>query len=247
MKTQHLLFDIEGTTCPVSFVSEILFPYARESLGAFISKHQSDQDIRTIIRAAADEWVQDNNKTSKELLKSHHSTGLVTPEAITQYLLHLISIDRKSTALKDLQGKIWDNGYRNGDLNATLFPEVSACFQQWSEAKILISSYSSGSIQAQKLIYQFSDQGNLSQYIHQWFDTHTGAKKSSDSYTTISALLGSTPTAILFVSDNSDECDAAHQAGMKTLFSRRSGNPDQDSGGHTTITSLLEISRFLNS
>ena len=65
MKTQHLLFDIEGTTCPVSFVSEILFPYARESLGEFISDHQSDQDIRTIIRAAADEWVQDNNKTSK--------------------------------------------------------------------------------------------------------------------------------------------------------------------------------------
>ena len=245
MQHQHLLLDIEGTTCPVSFVSETLFPYAQQSLLPFITRHQGDPEIRTILRAAAEEWVQDNTETSKQLQEAHHSTGIETPNAIAHYLSHLIDIDKKSTALKDLQGKIWQTGYECGDIKATLFPEVATCFQQWSETKILISSYSSGSVQAQKLIYQYSNQGNLSTYIHRWFDTHTGAKKSPNSYTAISTHLCSPAETILFVSDNSRECDAAHQAGMQTLFSLRSGNPDQAPQGHRAISSLLEITSLL--
>ena len=245
MSIRHLLLDIEGTTCPVSFVSKTLFPYAKHSLGRFIAIHQNDKEVRVILEAAVQEWLQDRAEISRNLRDKYPGDAIKAPGAITEYLLHLINIDKKSTALKDIQGKIWRKGYQCGELKGALFPETATSFQQWTQQKILISSYSSGSIQAQQLLYQHSIDGDLSANIHQWFDTHTGPKKSSSSYATISQRLNSPSENILFVSDNPDECNAARGAGLATLFSLREGNPDQDPQGHRVIRSLVEVNQYL--
>ena len=166
-------------------------------------------------------------------------------DGLIQYLKHLISIDRKSTALKDLQGKIWEYGYGNGELKSQLFPETAECLRQWHEQGLILSVYSSGSIQAQKLLYRHSSNGDLEDLFSHWFDTHTGPKKSAESYTTIAQQLHSSPDKIWFVSDNGAECDAARTAGMNTLFSLREGNPDRDPRNHTFIQSLRELSTHL--
>ena len=246
MNIRHLLLDIEGTTCPVSFVSDTLFPYARQSLSSYIASHRSDPEVQDILNMARKEWSDDNTEASHRLRDKHRQQeGLQTSQAITDYLLLLIDIDKKSTALKDLQGKIWLHGYQSGEIKAELFHETPACLQEWSERNLAISSYSSGSIQAQKLIYQYSNSGDLTRHIQQWFDTHTGPKKEAESYSIISQKLEAPPQAILFISDNAQECSAAKQADLCTLFSKREGNPDQNPQGHTTITSLNEVMTHL--
>ena len=157
----------------------------------------------------------------------------------------MISIDKKSTALKDLQGKIWEHGYNNGDLKSQLFPETAECLREWREQGITLSVYSSGSIQAQKLLYRHSPAGDLEKLFSHWFDTHAGPKKSTESYIKIAEQLGSSPNKIWFVSDNGAECDSARSAGMHTLFSLRDGNPDRDPRDHTVVQSLREVSVHL--
>ena len=155
------------------------------------------------------------------------------------------AIDKKSTALKDLQGKIWEHGYRNGELKSQLFPETAECLREWREQGLTLSVYSSGSIQAQKLLYRHSPAGDLEKLFSHWFDTHTGPKKSAESYTKIAEQLHSSPNKIWFVSDNGAECDSARLAGMHTLFSLRDGNPDRDPRDHTVVQSLREVNVHL--
>ena len=245
MNIRHLLLDIEGTTCPASFVSETLFPFARESLPRFVANNHKESSVKEILKAAQLEWDNDNTEASLKLQREHASNKNEAYAGLIEYLLHLIKIDKKSTALKDLQGKIWLAGYQKGELKAEIFPETADCFQQWIGEKLLISSYSSGSIQAQKLLYKYTNLGDLSPSINQWFDTHIGNKKHSLSYTKISQKLKALTSEILFISDNHKECDAARDAGMQTLFSLRRGNPDQNPAGHTIIRSLKEVALYL--
>ena len=115
-------------------------------------------------------------------------------DGLIQYLKHLISIDKKSTALKDLQGKIWEHGYNNGELKSQLFPETAECLRKWHEQGLTLSVYSSGSIQAQKLLYRHSPAGDLEKLFSHWFDTHTGPKKSTESYTKLPSSSTARPT-----------------------------------------------------
>ena len=245
MNILHLLLDIEGTTCPASFVSETLFPFARESLPRFVTNNHKESSVKEILKAAQIEWDNDNTEASLKLRREHVSNENEVFAGLIEYLLHLIKIDKKSTALKDLQGEIWLVGYQKGELKAEIFPETADCFQHWTGKKLLISSYSSGSIQAQKLLYKYTNHGDLSPSINQWFDTHTGNKKHSLSYTKISQKLKALTSEILFISDNHKECDAARDAGMQTLFSLRRGNPDQNPAGHTIIRSLTEVVHYI--
>ena len=245
MNIRHLLLDIEGTTCPASFVSETLFPFARESLPRFVANNHKESSVKEILKANQIEWDNDNTEASIKLRREHSSNKNEAYAGLIEYLLHLIKIDKKSTALKDLQGKIWLAGYQKGELKAEVFPETADCFQHWIGEKLLISSYSSGSIQAQKLLYKYTNLGDLSPSINQWFDTHIGNKKHSLSYTKISQKLKALTSEILFISDNHKECDAARDAGMQTSFSLRRGNPDQNPAGHTIIRSLKEVALYL--
>ena len=242
---QHLLLDIEGTTCPVSFVSDVLFPFAKQELSHYIKQHWDESPHKKPIQAAKKEWLNDRSTESVQIKRQVIKGESEEMDGLIQYLKHLISIDKKSTALKDLQGKIWEHGYKNGELKSQLFPETAECLREWREQGLTLSVYSSGSIQAQKLLYRHSPAGDLEKFFSHWFDTHTGPKKSTESYTTIAKQLHSAPNKIWFVSDNGAECDSARLAGMHTLFSLREGNPDRDPRDHTVVQSLREVSAHL--
>ena len=245
MNQQHLLLDIEGTTCPVSFVSNILFPFAKQELTSYIKKHWDKSAENKPIQEATAEWKNDQSPESARLKKQLDQQQINEIDGLIQYLNHLISIDKKSTALKDIQGKIWEYGYINGELKSQLFPETAECLSQWHEQGWVLSVYSSGSIQAQQLLYRHSPAGNLENLFSHWFDTRTGPKKSTESYTTIAKHLHTSPNNVWFVSDNGAECDAARSAGMQTLFSLRDGNPDRNPRDHMVIESLREASTHL--
>lgn len=238
----HLLLDIEGTTCPITFVSSVLFPYAQNQLKTYIEKNSRDEAIRQLIKDAWNEWRIDPDSKSQEMLKDGITEGEDHEnEAIHDYLQHLITIDRKSTTLKDLQGRIWKEGYFSGSIQSELYPETLTALHDWVSAGYKLAVYSSGSIAAQQLLYQHTAGGDISHLFCGWFDTRTGPKKESLSYQSIARELKTPPRNILFISDNKAECDAAEGASMSTIFSLRDGNPDQSPGHHKVITSLEQV------
>lgn len=244
MKT-HLLLDIEGTTCPFSFVIEVLFPYAKANLKPFIDSHYNDAPIAKLLAEVNEEWKRDKHPESANLLARCDKQSLTSKESIIKYLGHLMENDMKSTALKDLQGKIWAQGYKNGTLKSTLFNEAHECIHRWKRKGIKLSIYSSGSVEAQKLLYKHTQSGNLEGFFSHWFDTHTGPKKSKDSYTAIAKIMSTEAKNIIFISDNGEECDAAEAAGMRTLFSLRDNNPDQNPKQHQMISNLNEVDIYI--
>ena len=255
------LLDVEGTTSPVSLVSEQLFPYARKHLAAYLREHWSEPETQADLALLAEENRAE--KDEKQILRfstprtkdlsvgtpfaqddkslggDDKSLGL---DAALSYLLWLMDRDRKSTALKSLQGRIWKSGYEAGELVGTVFPDVAEVFARWSKtAKVAI--YSSGSVEAQKLIFRHSSAGDLTPFITSYFDTRTGVKTSADSYRAIAAAMGVATSEILFVSDLLRELDPAREAGCITRLSVRDGNqPVPDSCGHIAVSSLAEIS-----
>ena len=244
MKT-HLLLDIEGTTCPFNFIVDVLFPYAEQNLESFIDAHYNENSITQILAQANEEWIKDKHPDSMSLLSRCHRQSHMPKESTTKYLQYLMSIDQKSTALKDLQGKIWKQGYKNGTLKSTLFKEANECINRWKEKGLTLAVYSSGSVEAQKLLYQHTQTGNLAGFFSHWFDTHTGPKKSQESYELIAKEMGTDAKSVIFISDNGEECDAAKIAGMHTLFSLRANNPDQDPRQHCVISDLNEVDAYI--
>ena len=163
-------------------------------------------------------------------------------ESIVEYLRFLIDRDRKSTALKAVQGQIWRDGYESGVLRGEVFDDVKPAFERWKAQDLTIAIFSSGSVLAQKLIFKFSDAGDLTPFISNYFDTTTGAKKEAESYHKIAAALSFPPVEILFVSDVVHELDAAARAGMQTRLSIRPNNPPIDEPTiHAAIQSFDEI------
>jgi enolase-phosphatase E1 len=147
-----------------------------------------------------------------------------SPESVSNYLEFLIEVDRKSTPLKSLQGKIWQMGYETGELKGEVYPDVLPAFERWKSDGKTIAIFSSGSILAQKLIFGYSTAGNLNPYISAYFDTTTGPKREAVSYRKIAEALGFSPVEILFVSDIVEELDAAREAGMMTVLLIREEN-----------------------
>ncbi len=216
-----ILLDIEGTTTPISFVYDVLFPFAREHASAHLGPEE--------IRALKKEYDADVAK------------GLTPPpwsaDAI-EYVYWLMDQDRKSTALKDLQGKIWKEGYRSGQLHGAVFPDVPSALERWSRNAIDVRIYSSGSILAQQLLFSTTPYGDLTQYLVGYFDTTTGPKAESSSYVAIARAFELPPFEILFISDVTRELDAASASGMQVLLSVRPGNHPQPAHSYRTISTF---------
>jgi enolase-phosphatase E1 len=154
----------------------------------------------------------------------------VAIDAVDAYVHWLMDRDRKTTPLKSLQGKIWEEGYRKGELRSQVFEDVPPAFERWQKRGAPICIYSSGSVLAQKLLFGNTDAGDLTPFIKEYFDTNTGAKKDPESYRRIAERLRLEPSAILFVSDVTGELDAAAAAGLQTLLCVRPGNHPQPPG-----------------
>lgn len=219
----HVLLDIEGTTCPVSFVSGTLFPYASEQLEAFLDSRCHDPKVQNLVADVEAAWRQDHDPEAQALRRQR-------TEGVLPYLQWLIRRDRKLTPLKDLQGLVWEQGYQSGALTGPLFADVPRALKSWHADGLILAVYSSGSVTAQQLIYEHSNAGNLRALFNHWFDTRIGPKQNPESYTSIVSKLGVASRQVLFVSDALSECEAAAAAGMQVVFSDRDGNPGRDPG-----------------
>ncbi len=229
MKTT-ILTDIEGTTSSISFVKEVLFPYARAALPSFVRTHGQEPEVRHWLDAVATEIA----------------ASACQDEVIVEALQGWIDQDRKHTALKALQGMIWDAGYRNGDYTAHLYPEVADVLRRWHAAGMPLYVYSSGSVAAQKLFFGFSDAGDLGSLFSGNFDTEIGGKREAASYARIAEAIGIAPHDILFLSDIVEELDAARDAGLQTvLLDRINDYPTPRTGdathGHARVEGFEQI------
>lgn len=229
------LLDIEGTVAPLSLVTEQLFPYARAHFPSFLRKHANDEDVRTDLVLLAEENRADPDNDRPAF------NDVPGTESALAYLLWLMDHDRKSTALKSLQGKIWKAGFESGGLLGTLFPDVPTALKAWStQARIAI--YSSGSVEAQQLLFRYSNYGDLTSYLWGYFDTRTGRKTAASSYSAIAESMHAEPAGILFFSDAVPELDAAREAGCNTRLVVRPGNPAVKEGhGHLSIESFQHL------
>jgi len=212
------LLDIEGTTTPIDFVLDVLFPFAKARIGKYVETHFGG--LRPEIEQLVEESAKDETYTLP--------LDPTEPGSVAAYLDHLIDENRKSTPLKSIQGKIWQEGYESGELVSPVFNDVPLAFERWSASDIVIAIYSSGSVLAQQLLFRHTDHGDLTPYISNYFDTTTGGKRDAESYEKIAIELGFEPSDVLFCSDIPAELDAARVAGLQTALVVREGNEPVD-------------------
>ncbi len=227
--TKAILLDIEGTTTPISFVHETLFPYAKARIPGFILDNLNG--LKFEIDQLVDEHAGDpayQNGFDRD-----------SPNSVADYLKYLIDNDRKSTPLKAIQGMIWQTGYESGDLVSPVFDDVPPAFSRWKAAEKIIAIYSSGSILAQQLLFRYTDRGDLTPFISNYFDTNTGPKREAKSYKDIAEALESDAAEMLMVSDIPAELDAARTSGLQTALSVRPGNaPIEADLNHRVVESF---------
>ena len=224
-----ILTDIEGTTSGISFVKDVLFPYARRALPGFVRAHGSEPGVRKWLDAVAAE-----------------NGGVCRDEMVVEVLQGWIDQDRKHTALKALQGMIWAAGYRDADFTAHIYPDAADGLVRWHAAGLPLYVYSSGSVPAQRLFFGHSDAGDLTRLFSGWFDTEVGGKREADSYRRIAEAIELPASEVLFLSDVVEELDAAREAGMETvLVDRREDYPEsrtgEATGGHLRVETFDRI------
>ena len=209
-----ILTDIEGTTSSISFVHEVLFPYAREHMAEFVR-----------------EWQHEDLTVAEQLDIVAEKSGCdrTDIDGLVRVLEQWIDEDRKETALKTLQGMLWEQGYQHGAFDGHVYPDAAEYLRFWHDRGLRLYVYSSGSVKAQKLIFGFSSEGDLTPFFSGYFDTNVGGKKETVSYRNILDQLGVEPQTVLFISDVEAELVAAESAGMRTCWLVREGDlPETD-------------------
>ncbi|GAA62380.1 MULTISPECIES: acireductone synthase [unclassified Pseudoalteromonas] len=218
-----LLTDIEGTITRISFVKDVLFPYAAQQLPAFVRGHTEQPEVAEQISAVKAEINEPNADI----------------DTVISTLLTWIEEDKKITPLKQLQGLIWQTGYENGDFTGHLYPDAYQFLQQQKQAGQQLYVYSSGSVKAQHLIFQYSDFGDIRSLFSDYFDTKVGAKQAPSAYENIITQLPFNPDEVLFLSDVVAELDAAKTTGLKTLHLIRDGQ--ESSSKHNYINDFSQF------
>lgn len=217
-----IITDIEGTTSSLSFVKDVLFPYAREHLAEFVAQHRDEARVRELLQQADIEA----------------GGGLSDDELVAQ-LLRWIDEDKKASALKSLQGLIWEHGYTNGDFTGHIYADAVEQLKVWQQQGIRLFVYSSGSVYAQKLLFAHTAYGDLTPLFESYFDTHIGHKREAASYQQILQQLQLPADECLFLSDIKEELDAAKSAGMQTRWLVRDGQPE--SKEHIQLVNFAQI------
>ncbi|MDD9893560.1 MAG: acireductone synthase [Gammaproteobacteria bacterium] len=228
MPIQHIITDIEGTTTDIAFVHKVLFPYATQHLPNFIAAHANSPEVRAQLEAVSKE-------TGRPLSDS---------EAVSQ-LLRWIEEDKKIGPLKALQGMIWAQGYRQGELEGHVYDDAAKLLQQWHSQGVKLYVYSSGSVKAQQLIYGHSNHGDLTPLFSGYFDTRIGHKRETSSYEIIRDALGGDASTQLFLSDITEELDAAAAAGMHTALLVR-GDSEVSNSQHSPHADFSSVDTMLN-
>ena len=215
-----IVTDIEGTTSSLSFVKDVLFPYARANLTDYVRRHKDEPQVKTLLE-----------DTCKEV------GAELDAEQIIAQLIQWIDEDKKVTPLKSLQGLIWESGYQKGDFKGHVYPDAAAYLKAWKAKGLDLYIYSSGSVYAQKLLFAHTEYGDLTPLFSGYFDTHIGGKKEQESYRKIAEKLDIPANQLLFLSDIKEELDAAKAAGFETLWLTRDSTPDPQAE-HRQISSF---------
>ena len=210
-----VLTDIEGTTTAIAFVHSTLFPFAAAALTEFLALHGQVPEVAAILREV--------------------------PAPAEATLRGWMAADVKATPLKALQGIIWRQGYADGRLRGHLWPDVAPALRAWNAGGHGLAVYSSGSEEAQRLLFGFSEAGDLSPLFRRFFDTRMGGKREAASYASIAATLGLSPAGILFLSDVAEELDAARDAGLTTCQLVRAGDGTVASGRHPVARDFDDV------
>lgn len=213
-----ILTDIEGTTSAIAFVKETLFPFALAALDGFLDAHGAEPEVAAIM-------AQVPGPDARATLRGW------------------MAEDVKATPLKALQGLIWRAGFEDGRLRGHLWPDVAPCLHAWHAAGIRLAVYSSGSVEAQRLLFRHSLAGNLEPIFGGFFDTRMGHKREAASYTAIAAALGGTPGEVLFLSDVAEELDAARAAELQTCQLVRAADGTQPAGHHPEAPDFPAVAR----
>lgn len=229
-RVKVILLDIEGTTTPIDFVYQVLFPYARQHVQSYLAQHWDDaqSDLAQL-------QIEHANDAQQGLQPPPFDSSQLA--SVVTYLHWLMDQDRKVTPLKSLQGKVWQTGYESRELKSQMFADVPPAFIAWQQQGKRIAIFSSGSVLAQKLLFAYTEHGDLSGFIQGWFDTNIGAKREAESYRRIAAALQCESREVAFISDVTAELEAAQEAGMQTFLALRPGNPPQpyaESFAHVT-------------
>ncbi|XP_050883026.1 probable bifunctional methylthioribulose-1-phosphate dehydratase/enolase-phosphatase E1 [Lathyrus oleraceus] len=240
-----IVLDIEGTTTPISFVSEVLFPYARDNVGRHLSATYDTSETKADIKLLRSQVESDLEQgiAGAVPIPSDDAGKNEVISAIVANVDAMIKADRKITALKELQGHIWQTGYATNELEGIVFDDVPEALEKWNALGIKVYIYSSGSRLAQRLIFGKTNFGDLRKFLSGFFDTTVGNKKEARSYVEISQSLGvDKPSDILFVTDVYQEATAAKAAGLEAIISIRPGNgPLPENHEFKTVKSFSEI------
>jgi len=224
MNIKAIVTDIEGTTSSIDFVHKVLFPYAHSHLPEYVREHKAQKEIELILQEV------------REIVNEPE----LDFEGLISIFLQWIKEDRKTTALKTLQGKIWSDGYKNGAFTGHVYEDAERNLKNWHAKDLALYIYSSGSVAAQKLLFGYSDVGDLTGLFTGYFDTRIGNKRESVAYQNIVEQLELPAQNILFLSDIVEELDAASQVGLNTIQLVR--EETQKTGNHPIAHNFDEIS-----
>lgn len=222
-----VVLDIEGTTTPIAFVHDVLFPYAADALEGFLESRWQDDEVQACVRMLAEQAAEDMAAGREGAVAIPEEPEQARREATLASCRWLMAHDRKVTGLKALQGVMWRDGYRTGELRGQVYEDVPTALRRWSEAAIPVHIYSSGSIEAQKLLFGHSTAGDLTPLLSGHFDTTTGHKREAASYQAIVDEIGLPAEQVLFLTDVVQEAQAAREAGLQAAILDRPGNLPQ--------------------
>ncbi len=232
-----ILLDIEGTTSSISFVYDVMFPFVRRDLPTFLETRWGDSQLAQ----ACEQIARDAGADSWQAW-CRSADAVACRQQLHDEVIRLMDADVKATGLKNLQGLVWEDGFRSGELVAHVYDDVAPALQAWSRRGLDLRVYSSGSVAAQRLFFGHTVQGNLLPLFSTHYDTTTGPKREVASYQRIAAEFGWSTSDLLFVSDVVDELNAARGAGFHTALCQRPGNAVvADPQGHPQIQSFAEI------
>ncbi len=199
-----ILTDIEGTTSSIDYVKNVMFEYSKNHLRDYLQKHWEEEHVKYIINSLSQKLKNDIN------LETAYNT-----------FKEMIENDVKDTLLKELQGYIWEEGFKTGELKGHIYEDAYSKLKELKEKGYKIFVYSSGSVKAQKLFFGYSLYGDITHLFDGFFDTTTGPKKEKESYEKIAQITSIKPEEFLFLSDAKDEIKASKEAGMNGLLVSR--------------------------
>jgi 2,3-diketo-5-methylthio-1-phosphopentane phosphatase len=190
-----VLLDVEGTTTPIDFVYRVLFPYARERYLPFLTERFADAEV-------ASRGPRARGGAPARRLRGQRPPRLGgLAEGVAAYASWLTDRDRKSTALKALQGRIWEDGFRAGELQARVYDDVPRALERWTGAGKAVAIFSSGSVRAQRMLFAHTQAGRPHAAPLRVLRHHHRVQDRARQLPPIAASLGAPPEEILFVSD----------------------------------------------